>query len=255
MDKTLPRPSLSSPQLIEIFFSRFSLVLKASKEHRIVEKCFKRALCGSKARARLCPWRALPLSPRSTALPQTKRLYDTFAPLRLKSSSSRIPVFDLTPPPARLAPGGFVYAHALSGATRSRCMSRWRRARRSSSLLPGRMLPRLRRWLPADSPARPSDPWRPTSLSPRAGLRPRCKTVRLVRTARAPALLHGGRPVRNRRLRFGDRGSQEAVPGARAMCGERDRCPLRAVAPRGDQARRRCCTNGVPRPPAPLVCA
>eukprot|EP00966_Prymnesium_polylepis_P078690 1823788-Prymnesium_polylepis.1 len=25
------------------------------------------------------------------------------------------------------------------------------------------------------------------------------------------------------------------------MCGERGRCPWRAVAPRGDQARRRCC--------------
>ena len=94
------------------------------------------------------------------------------------------------PTPAHLGTGGFVYAHALSGDTRSR----WRRARRSSSLLPrrrcalpGRMLPRSRRWRPADSPARPSDPWRPTSLSPRAGLRPRRKTVRLVRTARAPA--------------------------------------------------------------------
>ena len=38
VDKTLPRPSLGSPQLIKIFFSRFSLVLKASKNHRIVEK-------------------------------------------------------------------------------------------------------------------------------------------------------------------------------------------------------------------------
>jgi hypothetical protein len=41
VDKNLPRRCLGSPQLIKIFFSRFSLVLKASKKHRIVEKCFK----------------------------------------------------------------------------------------------------------------------------------------------------------------------------------------------------------------------
>ena len=38
VDKNLPRRCLGSPQLIKIFFSRFSLVLKASKKHRIVEK-------------------------------------------------------------------------------------------------------------------------------------------------------------------------------------------------------------------------
>jgi hypothetical protein len=61
----------STPQLIKIFFSRFSLVLKASQNHRIVEKCFNKITHLQKFPSLSLLCHPLPVTPLCHPLPVT----------------------------------------------------------------------------------------------------------------------------------------------------------------------------------------